>query len=125
MTAILDRPAPSNGNTAAPPRPSPPPPRPTKDGETGTTIALTILTLAAVACMRRLFSDWSFFWPVAAAAVGVHAVAWLFRRTRLPAVTVVVGPVAVLALAVGWFELPETTSFGVPRGTQSPCQNGM
>ena len=115
MTAVLERPAGTNG--AAPPTP-PPAPAPRRrvapDGETGTSIALAVLTLASVLCMRRLFTDWSYFWPVAAAAVGVHAVAWVCRRTKLPGITVVVGPIVVLALTIGWFEIPETTYFGIP-----------
>lgn len=84
------------------------------DAQTATTIALTLLSLATVVCMRRLFDDWSFLAPVAGTALAVHAAAWAARRYRLPAISAVLAPLAAFALAVAWFQLPDTTFFGVP-----------
>jgi transglutaminase-like putative cysteine protease len=82
--------------------------------ETASTVALTVLTLAAVVCMRRLFQTWDYFGPVASAAIATHFVSWWLRRVRLPAVLAALGPLAVFGLVTAWVQVPETTFYGVP-----------
>jgi len=113
--------------TATPPRaPRPPlvrasspPPPPVAtgtafDGETGASVALTFVTLAAVICMRRVFDSWSYAGPVIVAALGTHLVCWWARRRAGNPVWAVAGPVAALTVVVSWVLFPETTFYGIP-----------
>jgi transglutaminase-like putative cysteine protease len=76
--------------------------------------SLTAITVAAVLGLGRLFADGSFFPQVAFAAVTAHGAAVVCRRRRLgPAPSALVGVVAA-ALLLTWFQLSETTLFGLP-----------
>ena len=86
------------------------------DADASATIALTVLTLAGVFSLGRLFSSHSYVGPVVTTAIGMHAVAWGCRRRRLRTVTTVLVSVGALILLVAWLVLPETTSYGLPLG---------
>jgi transglutaminase-like putative cysteine protease len=77
-------------------------------------LSLAAITVAAVVGLRRLFQDGSFLPQVAFAALAAHATAVACRRKRLgPAPSAAIAVVAATIL-VTWFQLPETTTFGLP-----------
>lgn len=80
------------------------------------TLALTALTASAAAGMGRLFAGHAYLVPFVAAAVAAHAVMWAGRRIGLALSATALAAMAATALAVGWFVVPETTTFGIPGG---------
>ena len=101
--------APSSGAHAAPPADF--------EADAAATIALTLLTLAGVFSLGRLFVSHSYVAPVVTVAIAMHAVAWACRRQRLRGVTTALISIGALILVVTWVVLPETTSFGLPLGS--------
>jgi len=100
-------------------RAAPPPPPPVAtasayDGETGATIALAVVTVAAVLSMRRLFDGWSYAGPVITAALATHLGAWWARRRDGNIVWAPAAPLAALAVVVSWVLYPETTFYAIP-----------
>ncbi|HUF33389.1 MAG TPA: DUF3488 and transglutaminase-like domain-containing protein [Acidimicrobiales bacterium] len=116
MTATLTQPA----ETGAP-EPSPigtEPGAPHVSGEllVLAEVALTAITVAAALGLSQLFVEGSFLVPVMGFGVGAHLLAVLCRRARLGPLATAVIASGGLALAVAWFLLPETTSYGLPTG---------
>jgi transglutaminase-like putative cysteine protease len=78
------------------------------------TLALTAVTVVTALGLGRLFATGAWVGPILVAAVGAHLVAWIARRTGLPAVVAYLLGAVVGALVVAWLVLPETTAYGVP-----------
>ena len=78
------------------------------------TVALTVLTLASVAGLYRLFSTGAWTGPVLATVAVTHLVLWALRRYRVPAVAAI--PLALLAtiVMVVWTVLGYVTAYGWP-----------
>jgi hypothetical protein len=81
------------------------------------TIALTILTVVTAAGMGRLFNSTSFLGPVVGAAVGAHALAWLWRRLGLRSLASLLLSALGVLLVTTWIVLPHTTALGLPSAT--------
>ncbi|HSS12148.1 MAG TPA: DUF3488 domain-containing protein, partial [Acidimicrobiales bacterium] len=118
MTGPTARGATTSGATAASAAAatSPGATAPGSDADAAATIALTVLTLAGVFSLGRLFASHSYVGPVVTTAIAMHAVAWGCRRQGLRAVTAAVVSLGALILVVAWLVLPETTSYGLPLG---------
>jgi len=80
----------------------------------GAELALTLVTLTAIAGFARLYRDGSFFPPLAAVAVAAHGLASWCRRRALPPALVAVVAVAGGAILFGWLFFPHATTFGLP-----------
>ncbi|MDQ6949208.1 MAG: DUF3488 and transglutaminase-like domain-containing protein, partial [Actinomycetota bacterium] len=78
------------------------------------TLTLTILTLAGVFSLTRLFIGRSFMGPVLVVAVGVHAIAWFCRRQGWPPVVATAVSLLGLILLASWTVVPGSTTFGLP-----------
>jgi transglutaminase-like putative cysteine protease len=76
--------------------------------------SLAAISVAAVLGLGRLFADGSFFPQVAFAALTAHATAVVCRRRRLSAVPSALIAIVVAGLLITWFQLPETTTLGIP-----------
>ena len=76
----------------------------------------SLVTLATVASMWRLFDDGSFFLPLAAHAVGAHALATILRRRGFGTGTSAAIFLVVATLALVWGHLGASTSYGFPTG---------
>lgn len=79
-------------------------------------VALTLLTVATVASMWRLFDDGSYFLPLAGHAVGAHAVATILRRRGVGTGLAAVVCVGAGLLALTWAHLGSATTYGIPTG---------
>jgi transglutaminase-like putative cysteine protease len=119
--ALLDRPqsveaptAASNGNGSGAKKPAP---APAGGIEYAALVALTAVTLAAAYGFCRVFAGWSFFGPLALAAVGSHATAFAARRLRWPLIVGVLANVAAGALVLGHALYGKTMRYGLPSGT--------
>src|SRR5437868_3065650 len=86
------------------------------DGDAASTIALTLLTIAGILCMRRLFASWSYLGPVVLAAVAAHFAAWVCRVRNARAPLPFVAPLLAGVAVISWIQLPETTFYGFPTG---------
>ncbi len=95
-------------------RPRTAPDRPTATNDAIATVALTVLTMAGVFSMDRLFVGRSFVGPVLAVGVGTHAVAWCCRRRGWPPIVATLVGVVALIFLVSWAVLPSSTTFGLP-----------
>ncbi|CAN5129325.1 DUF3488 and transglutaminase-like domain-containing protein [soil metagenome] len=80
-------------------------------------IALTLLTVAGVVGLTRLFDDTSFLLPVLLFAVGGHALAAACRRRGVAPGLVAALAVGILVGGIPLVLLPETTRFGIPTAT--------
>ncbi len=111
-TARPVQPAPSAGNRG----PAVASTRPTSvdSGDAAATIALTLLTLAAVISLGRLFSTSNWIAPVVTMALGMHAVSWLARRQRWSPATSALAIAAAFVLLASWLVLASSTRFGLP-----------
>ncbi|HUR17798.1 MAG TPA: transglutaminaseTgpA domain-containing protein [Acidimicrobiales bacterium] len=86
--------------------------------------ALACLTLLALPGTRGILGSGRSLWPVVAAALTMHALAWACRRRLGPVgfLVALAGPI----LLVGWLALPDTTVFGLPwTGTWRAAAAGM
>ncbi|TMM10759.1 MAG: transglutaminase domain-containing protein [Actinobacteria bacterium] len=81
------------------------------------TAALTVLTVVTAAGMGRLFNSTSYLGPVVGAAVGAHALAWLWRRLGVRSAAALLLSAAGVLLVTTWVALPHTTVLGLPSGT--------
>ena len=86
-------------------------------GDALATLALTVLTLAGVFSVNRLFVNRSFAGPVVFVAVGAHVVAWWCRRQSWPPAVATIVSLAALVFLVSWAVLPGSTTFGLPLAT--------
>ncbi|MCU1486229.1 MAG: hypothetical protein JWN67_2975, partial [Actinomycetia bacterium] len=80
-------------------------------------LSLAAVTVAAVVGLRRLFLDGSFLPQVAFAALAAHATAVACRRRRLAPVPSAIIALVAACLLITWFQLPETTTLGLPTFT--------
>lgn len=80
-------------------------------------LALLCVSLTTATAFSRLFEDWSFFLPIAAAVVASHAIAATTRRLGWGIARSAATSVLGLVVAVSWFVYPATTLFGVPTST--------
>jgi transglutaminase-like putative cysteine protease len=78
------------------------------------TIVITALTVAVVLGFVRLFADSSFLFPLLAAAITGHAIAWWGRRQEWPTAASAIATLMGVAVVAAWTILPETTFFGIP-----------
>jgi transglutaminase-like putative cysteine protease len=79
-------------------------------------IALTVVTLAAVVGMHRLFVDGSYWWPLVLQVVAAHTVVAVLRRLGLGLVTAGVTTAAVAVVFITWTRFPDTTHWLLPTG---------
>ncbi|MBK9181205.1 MAG: transglutaminase domain-containing protein [Acidimicrobiales bacterium] len=110
-------------SVASPPatrRPDPAAPHPPGGGWHGrmpdaAELALTLVTLSALAGFGRLFVGWSFLGPLAIVALVTHAVAVAGRRLRWPVMVPVLASAGVALVVLGLLRYREVGSFGLPR----------
>jgi transglutaminase-like putative cysteine protease len=79
-------------------------------------VALTVVTLATIASMWRLFVDGSFFVPLALHAIAAHVLVAALRRRGVAATTSALVCLIVAVLALTWGHLLSSTAFGLPTG---------
>lgn len=91
----------------------PPPPPPTL---ILAEVALLGVSLATVVGYARLFADWAFFVPIAAAVVVAHALAALLRRVGLGPLLSTVAHLSLLPLFLAWTRYRSTTANLLPSG---------
>jgi transglutaminase-like putative cysteine protease len=77
-------------------------------------VAITLLSLAAVAGFARLFDDGVFFWRLAIPTIAAHVLAALARRAGLGLVWSGLLSAVGLVVVLGLVLYPETLTFGIP-----------
>lgn len=79
-------------------------------------LALTVLSVATVIALCRVFPDWEYLNAMLFVVVGSHTIAFLLRLARVP--LYVAGPLLLLALvellSIAYFH--DTLTFGLPTG---------
>jgi transglutaminase-like putative cysteine protease len=120
-STLLDRPqnveAPVSSTNGAAPASKKSVPAPAGGIEYAALLALVAVTLAAAYGFCRVFTGWSFFGPLALAAIGSHATAFAARRLRWPLIVGVVANMAAGALVLGHALYGKTMRYGLPSGT--------
>ncbi|HET6774088.1 MAG TPA: DUF3488 and transglutaminase-like domain-containing protein [Acidimicrobiales bacterium] len=79
-------------------------------------VALTVVTLAAVVGMHRLFVDGSYWWPLVLQVIAAHTVMAVLRRLGVGLVAAGVATIAIAAVFITWTRFPDTTHWLLPTG---------
>jgi transglutaminase-like putative cysteine protease len=79
-------------------------------------VALTVVTLAAIVGMHRLFVDGSFRGPLAVQAITAHVVVALLRRGRVGLLASALATFVTGALFITWTRFPGTSRWLLPTG---------
>lgn len=80
----------------------------------GAEVALTVVTLAAVAGLGRLFDDRSVLVDLLLAGFAAHVIASITRRIGFGVLRSLLAQAAALVLVVSWVRYPSLQSFGLP-----------
>ncbi len=80
----------------------------------GAEVTLTLVTVAAVLSLGRLFDDGSWRRPLVAAAIAAHLAAAVLRRLRIPLVLIAVLHLGLGLLVLGWIHARDTTRSLLP-----------
>ena len=79
-------------------------------------VALTLVTLAAVVGLRRVFIGGDWLVPLVLQAVGAHGLSALLRRRQVGPFRSAAALLGASALSIAWVHAGDTTAFGVPTG---------
>jgi len=102
-------------------------PRPViKTPEIAAEVTLTLVTVAAVMGLNRLFVNGSSLLPIVVACVLCHGLAAGCRRRGMAMATSAAASAVGLLLVVAWVVEPQTTRYGIPTGaTFTATVNGL
>jgi transglutaminase-like putative cysteine protease len=92
------------------------PPDRLREAHPAATVAVTVLTVATVIALCRIFPDWSYLRPMLAVAIGTHVVAFVLRVARAPLWVALPTLLAVVLVLIGLVYYRDTLTFLFPSG---------
>ncbi|MEM9036167.1 MAG: DUF3488 and transglutaminase-like domain-containing protein [Actinomycetota bacterium] len=114
MTATVERPAAASSAPPAAPAAAPRQAAPRAAEPIAAELALTVVTLAAVAGLSRLFDDNSVLVDLLLAGLAAHVIASITRRVGFGMIRSTLAQLVVLVLVTAWVRYPTLQAYGLP-----------